>query len=177
VSTVTKLALPVLLIALAALAATAPAAPIPDVLKEPVLFFPVARVTWTYQYHEPGDRVGVELAQFVRSVTEAGGVTHVAPGQFQPHRTLLRWPAVPGDRWVVPAPTPDSPEERYEARGSEPVEVPAGRFDAVRVDTTNVWQDGGTKVDRNWYARNVGLVRWEDSLGRSMVLKRVARRY
>ena len=194
-------------ICLVLLAAEAPAAPVPDAVKEPVLFFPVARVTWTYQYHEPGDRVGVEVVEFVRSVTEAGGETLVALGSvhdgearpsslvvavsgrgvveggrpgsapFRPHRTLLRCPAVPGDRWVVPAPAPGYPEERYETRGAERVEVPGGRFDAVRVDTTSVWREGGTRVDRNWYAPNVGLVRWEDGLGRSMVLKRVARRH
>jgi hypothetical protein len=65
-----------LTIALAALAATAPAAPIPDVVKEPVLYFPTTVGTkWTYQCS------GTELVLTVTAVEAKAGAHVVSVGR------------------------------------------------------------------------------------------------
>jgi hypothetical protein len=192
-------------IALAALAATAPAAPVPDMVKEPVQFFPTTPVTWVYDFVGVQGHVRNEVTEVVMSVRDVKGEKQLTLGsvhegtarrsnlmmavsgrglvegngavnfQFDPGDAVLRWPVVPGDTWVG-RPRPAYKEWRYTTRGSERVEVPAGRYETVRVDTARVLYNGTTDlVTRAWYAPNVGMVKWEDSEGRLKVLKRFIR--
>lgn len=202
----TKLILPFLLIALAALAATAPAAPIPDVMKEPVLFFPTTPVTWVYEFWGVRWDYCTEVTEVILSVKDVNGEKVVALGsvhdgkarssnrmvsvsgrglvqgfggfnyRFETVGTALRWPVVPGDAWVGKLPPTGHKERRFVTRGWEKVRVPAGQFDAVRVDSTYVLHDGTAgRIDRTWYAPGVGEVKWEDEEGRRKVLKRFTR--
>ncbi len=73
---------------------------------------------------------------------------------------FLKEPAVPGTTWTIDGKDKDGrPWSRaHRVVGPEWVEVPAGRFHALRVDEEN-----GPKPDAkkwtNWYARGVGLIK------------------
>jgi hypothetical protein len=192
-------------VCLVVMAATAPAAPIPDVVKEPVLFFPTTPVTWVYECHGAGNEPVREEVRAVISVTDQGGAKLVtigtveggrvtsggwvvavsarglvsgsksAGGAFDPDATLLRTPAVAGDRWVVSRSGGVVRERRYATRGPEEVVVPAGRLQAVAVDITCVEEGGASWRERAWFAPGVGVVRWEFDHGRFHVLKRLIR--
>jgi hypothetical protein len=93
-------------------------------------------------------------------------------GGFAPTAELLRVPSVPGETWVIERDKAQvDKEQRYTSRGPEEVEVPAGKFQALRVDTEYVYRDGTSRKDRTWYAPGVGVVKWEGDEGRSKVLK------
>ena len=63
--------------------------------------------------------------------------------------------------------------EWYTARRWERIEVPAGKFDAERVDTAcQDRRDGTCGWSTCWYARGVGLVKYANSSGQSMVLNK-----
>jgi hypothetical protein len=194
-----------LAIVLAALAATAPAAPVPDDAKAPVLFFPTTPVTWVYESWGVRWDYSVEVIEVVMSVQDRKGEKVLALGsvhdgkahpsnsmmavggrgltkgytifneRYETGDRVLRWPIVAGDSWAG-RPRPEYLEWRYTTRGWETVTVPAGRYDAVRVDTSRVLHNGKTElVTSAWYAPGVGMVRWEDSEGRRQVLKRFVR--
>ena len=84
-----------------------------------------------------------------RYAVSPGGVARVRQDElaFDPPLRLLRLPSRPGDEWewdsAVASPRPPA---RYTGRsrsfGPEWVEVPAGRFQAVRVETE--YTDGDT---------------------------------
>jgi hypothetical protein len=47
----------------------------------------------------------------------------------------------------------------------EEIKVPAGKYRAIRVDVESV-NDGEVRLDRYWYAKNVGLIeRYSKSSG------------
>ena len=197
----TKLTLPFLLIAVAASAA---AAPVPDEAKAPVMFFPTTPVTWVYEYRL-GNELVSEVAETVIAVTDQDGMKVVAlgtvdagkarpddravavsarglvsgvkppDGRFVPRATILRVPVVPGEQWAGGRPGGFVPVWRVTTRGPEEVVVPAGRFQAVRVDATYVGADRSQKHDRSWYAPGVGAVRREFDSGVVHVLKRFIR--
>ena len=63
--------------------------------------------------------------------------------------------------------------EWYTARRPERVEVPAGKFDAERVDRVCENRLDGTRGwSTSWYARGVGLVKSVNSSGASLVLNK-----
>ena len=79
---------------------------------------------------------------------------------FMPEVCLLSLPVRPGAAWT----------SRFTFRGfkytltrtarkPEPVEVPAGRYEAVRVDIEDTKED--RIAGREWYAQGVGVVRAE----------------
>ncbi|MBN9520682.1 hypothetical protein J0H58_19550 [bacterium] len=199
----TKFPLPFLLIALAG---SAPAAPVPDEAKAPVMFFPTTPVTWVYECHGAGNEPVREVVRAVTAVTEQGGAKVVAigtvegrwvtsgagamavssrglvsgymtrSGGFDPDATLLRTPAVAGERWTVVRRTSGGVQEtRFTTRGPEEVVVPAGRFQAVAVDISCVVEGGPSWRERAWFAPGVGVVRWDFDHGRFHVLKRLIR--
>ncbi len=55
-------------------------------------------------------------------------------------------------------------------RGPEPVQVPAGRFEAIRIDTVTELPDGRVLEGALWLAPGVGLVKWQRETGRVDVL-------
>jgi hypothetical protein len=92
-------------------------------------------------------------------------------GNFVPTSEPLRIAAVPGSKWEDAIGSPLQRTEKHTFRGEEVIEVPAGRFHALRVETENVAAAGSKRVWRCWYAPGVGMVRFEDSNGVRKVLK------
>jgi hypothetical protein len=76
----------------------------------------------------------------------------------RPHR-LLRLPAKDGDAWAEePRSDDDDPTTKYTTGKVEVVEVPAGRFTAVRVEAV-LQANGGTARVTYWWAAGVGMVK------------------
>ena len=92
------------------------------------------------------------------------GVSRVRQGEsaFDPPLRLLRLPARPGNEWESDsAATSPFPPARYTGRcrafGPEWVEVPAGRYQAVRVETE--YTDGTRTFRRSAGSPGVGLLK------------------
>jgi hypothetical protein len=105
-------------------------------------------------------RVSVERAQGGRTVmgefevSEKGVVRLAGVGKGQPV-PLLKLPAKAGDTWGTEG---AGPTTTYTMGAEEEVEVPAGKFKALRVDAES--QLGGqTRKATAWYAPGVGLVK------------------
>lgn len=95
-----------------------------------------------------------------------------ATGGFVVTTQILRVPSIPGEEWVIERDKAQvDKEQRYTSRGPEEIEVPAGKFSTVRVDTEYVYRDGTSRKDKTWYAPGVGVVKWEGPEGRTKVLK------
>jgi hypothetical protein len=100
----------------------------------------------------------------------AAGVVRVAVGGGlpDPPLPLLKLPAKAGDTWdwVVAGfdGLKDPPKLTFTVRGEEAVEVPAGKFQAVRVDRgSGRGPFASTRSD--WYAPGVGLVKSVEAFG------------
>jgi len=188
----------------AAVAAGSPAAPVPDAAKAPVLFFPTTPVTWVYEFNS-NDEVVNEVVEVVLSVTDRKGDKlvelglvrggkahpsglvmavsgqglvegHTEGGGFVGDAPVLKVPAVPAQQWVAGKVGRAGQFRRFTSHGAEEVEVPAGRFRAMRVETTFVEPEGMPQlVEQKWYAPGVGVVKQADNLNRSRVLKRFTR--
>jgi hypothetical protein len=77
---------------------------------------------------------------------------------FDAPECILKLPVRAGDTWESPlGGQPDTPV-RYTTNKEEEVEVPAGKFRAVRIDSM-VKVKGITLGTTDWYARGVGLVK------------------
>jgi hypothetical protein len=95
-------------------------------------------------------------------VTAKGLYARAGPdGAFD--RCLLKLPATKGETWELASVTPGSPKTVYMTVGEEEIEVPAGKFRAVRVDSKTEYPKYTAK-DSVWYAPGVGVVkRWYNS--------------
>jgi hypothetical protein len=168
--------------ALILLAALAPAAPVPPDRK-PVPYMATTRGTvWTYadgksEYTDVVTGVekkadGAVVVTIARkgkdravpvSVVEvsARGLYRVSNGTaaVDPPRCLLKLPAKPGDTWEhAPRPPGRGQPGVYTLKGEEEVEVPAGKYKALRVDAVLEWPDG-PRPTTYWYAPGVGRVK------------------
>ena len=91
----------------------------------------------------------------------SGGVTYDQPLPF------LKSGAKPGEQWEYTYTRPPTAFHcRMKVAGPEKVEVPAGKFDAVRVNTAETNnpvgaanRNGAPVESSSWYAPGVGLVR------------------
>jgi hypothetical protein len=173
------------LVSLACVAATA-AAPAPKA-KDAGEYFPIrqgdkrvydqregGRVTNTFtdvvtavdQRHD-GRRVTVrrtfpETAPFVTTVAVSrDGVFRVAVGErtLDKPMTLLKLPATAATKWEQDGRT-------FTVVKDEEVEVPAGKYLAVRVDVAG---PDGKPVTRLWFAPEVGLVKMTDPSGETVL--------
>lgn len=121
-----------------------------------------------------------EREQILKASVSAKGVYQLQMGPFQVDPVCeLRFPVKAGNSRAV-----DIPSQEGGLRGStgtvtvgdaEDVDVPAGKFRAVRVDVTVTTVDGKPlakprRVTR-WYAPGVGLVKLTGETGVSRVLK------
>ncbi|CAG1002291.1 hypothetical protein MYXO_03116 [Myxococcaceae bacterium] len=86
-----------------------------------------------------------------------GGGGRVA---FDPPRPLLRLPLRDAAQWSWSgnARLHTRVDERSRVVGREKVEVPAGRFETIRI-LTEIEQGGARATKTSWYAAGVGLVR------------------
>lgn len=88
-------------------------------------------------------------------------------GPLDPPYVLLRSPVSAGDSWAVEAPDLSGTKT---VGGVEAVTVPAGRFQAVRVETD--YTSGGRRQKNTaWYAPGVGLVKAVNDGTSTWVLK------
>ena len=113
---------------------------------------------------EPADRGGFVVTMQVDGredpqrvlVTDKGLVTLAMGGKrLEPPACFLKLPAVPGETWEAQV---RDLTFKYTTVGPERVEVPAGKFDAIRVDMTHEVAGRQVKVSY-WYALGVGPVK------------------
>lgn len=116
-------------------------------------------VTVVQEYKGETEPVGkfIVSAKGLQQV-EYGGKTIADPPDL-----LLKLPAKPGDIWEPPAGKkvePREPKLTYTLTAIEEVEVPAGKFRAVRVDS--VLEETGHQPYRQttWYAQDIGMIKW-----------------
>lgn len=178
-----SLAAPAFLLTAAALAAQPPDRP---------LYFPT-KVGSTWEYDDGGGTKAATKTVAKAEKTARGWEVSVradkAPGEagddrvlvsekgvfvmgerdekYNPPLCVLKLPAHAGDTWDITAPKIAGKATTF---GEEPVEVPAGKYTAVRVDTTMALR--GTTVKRSyWYAPGVGLVKATED-GKALVTLR-----
>jgi hypothetical protein len=179
----------VLLVA-ALLITLAPAAPVPTHLRKPPVYYYPTTVGTTWVYEDPNGEETLTITKVedvdggklvtVETVTDTGRKPEekmiVSEGglaraeargyKFTPPSVMLKVPFRPGDSWKS---DPDRSEENAKIIGVERVRVPAGTFEAVRVDAK--YATGGPQKEPAsfWYAPGVGLVKFTG--GKEQVLK------
>lgn len=97
-------------------------------------------------------------------VSEKGVVMHVSLRQkVDPLLPLLQLPAKPGNSWEYqPKATPgrEFPKTKHTVGKEEDVEVPAGKFKAIRLELDQDRKDGKNPVRQTeWHAPRVGMVK------------------
>ena len=174
-----------LLIAFSCLIATitlGTAAPIPKDTKKPVLYFPTkAGFEWKYEYkggYIYNEKVTmVEQGKEGAALVTAGGCTYevsqrgvfaVANGDdpIDPPICHIKIPFKAGEKWENKM-TFQNKELNNGLRnvvGIEKVEVPAGKFDAIRVEHWPSTEPGEKEIRHTiWYARDIGMVKLEST--------------
>jgi hypothetical protein len=107
------------------------------------------------------------------------GVTRMKLGTRETVSPLLRLPAKAGDTWTferqpLPGAAFLNAKQIYTMGGEEDLDVPAGKFRAVRVEMESFVEDEKRASATAWYAPGVGLVKSVTKLGaneRTQVLK------
>jgi hypothetical protein len=79
--------------------------------------------------------------------------------KMDPPRCLLKLPAKAGDTWAHVPPPNQGLKAGYTHRGEEEVDVPAGKYTAVKVEAELELRDGTTSRVTYWYAPGVGRVK------------------
>ena len=95
-------------------------------------------------------------------VSQAGVVHRTSAGRkLDPPKTVIKLPFKPGEKWdYQPKPEGGGPvgKRNYASVAEEEVEVPAGKYKAIRIDET--WEDRrGPVRSSQWHAPGVGLVK------------------
>lgn len=174
------------LLALVACAPLAAAAPVPK-KEEPKLYFPVAKGAKAVLVSKDGDATN-ETVETVTDVGHKDGVYTVSleskhaggrtstrtlevseRGVFQTAvngaagkepTPLLKAGSKPGDTWAAEVRAPGGQGTRtFTAGKEEELEVPAGKFKAVRVDSETATARGVVSKGSQWYAPGVGMVK------------------
>ncbi len=94
----------------------------------------------------------------------AGGLAEgkfEGPEKFVRRTTTLRVPDTLDSRWEVKIEGRGDCKAIHTFRGAEEVEVPAGKFTALRVDTEYQYAHAAWQMWHRWYAPGVGLVKAE----------------
>ena len=172
---------------LAALLLPLPALAAPGVKDKPVYYYPTAEgdkrvyesqvgkttleITEVVTKVEPkGDGLRVTLGRVIDGTTRPQGPVDVsARGVFRTAGSkhdgepfpLVKLPVKAGDTWSQTLELPtgrDSMKVTYTVVGEEDVEVPAGKFKAVRIDQVGV-AAAGTIKGSSWHAPGIGLIK------------------
>jgi hypothetical protein len=169
-------------------AALAVAAPVPKDQKG-VLYYPTTKDSkWTYSTRSPtggvsetsevvtdvekkadghdegpvGRVIKDRVTVFQKIEVSARGLSRVGAGggaAMDPPRTLLKVGAKVGDTWDHnPKPGQGQPG-KYVFRGDEEVEVPAGKYKALKVEADIEFTKGQPSRVTYWYAPGVGQVK------------------
>ncbi len=164
-----------------AIAVAATAAPVPSGLAPPPYMPTVLGTKWVYDYYgdEQTEEItavekqdGVEVVTIERIVKkkykEERRVKVAGDGLFQltggpafnhTPMLLLKLPHRPGDSWETFTGAWGGGFGEVTALKAERVQVPAGRYDVVGVETKYPQRVGDAVVAKWWYARGVGLVK------------------
>jgi hypothetical protein len=78
---------------------------------------------------------------------------------FKPPCCILRLPSKAGDTWELNDPTVFPRAIKFTTRDEEEVEVPAGKFKAIRIEKKSVLSDGKTIRVTEWAAAGIGTVK------------------
>ena len=154
-------------------------------------YFPLETGTsWTYLTHGGRDYVKRVVGRETVNATSCAVVQHgdlekhwISAGEdgVRVHRSkgvtfdapllLFKFPLKAGDAWTGEARAGEGPiAYAFATAGEEDVEVPAGRFRAVRVD----WSMG-TSSGKTWLARGIGSVKESYAGGAGLDLVRMSR--
>jgi hypothetical protein len=182
------------LVGLVAAVSLVPAAPVPTHLrpKEPLLFHPVQKgARWVYEQNgreytcvitasEENAKTGMTtvtisqegpngtFTQLKKVAVGSSGVLWLenTAGPFDEPYWLLKSPVRERDEWTFRTSGPGIANMKGTMRAAkvEEVEVPAGKFSAVRIEQeatflTNGEPDGGF-CQTFWFAPGIGLVKW-----------------
>jgi len=170
---------------LAALLAATLAAPVPKA-KAPPLYFPTTvGATWVYErdggeeavtvsaVEKDGDDLVVTRTSADKRGIKYGTVVVSADGLRQPRELadgkvgwVLKTTVRDGDSWDVPD------GGKRTVHGPEEVEVPAGKYQALRV----VWERDGETVT-SWYAPDMGEVKRTTKRGEEEVVFRALKSF
>jgi hypothetical protein len=169
-----------------------PAAPVPKhLMKEPVYYYPTTvGAKWAYEddlvrvVSKVEERDGIKVVTVERGdgdqrtpyevveVSATGLVrTECSVGKLNPPYVLLKAPFKIGDSWTFDSPGSPSiaaSQGTCVIASVEQIKVPAGTFEAVRVDvdyTINIGNEWRPEKIRSWYAPNVGLVKMTNEKG------------
>ncbi|WP_020468080.1 hypothetical protein [Zavarzinella formosa] len=165
------------------------AAPIPK--DKPILYFPTKvgdKRVYVGHGRGPDGASGGEIIEIVTAVEVEDGKFVVSlskdfngeqGGKFKCHvstnglfqtdpdsqdhgRPILKLPATKGDTWEVV----DSPGRKtvYVVAGEEEVVVPAGKFKAIRIDSS-IESKKFPQKESNWYVPGIGCVKHQCSIG------------
>jgi hypothetical protein len=97
-------------------------------------------------------------------VSEKGVFEQVAfPGgaNLRPPVCLLQLPHRDGNKWETKTTVLDMIRtETRTAHGPELVEVPGGKYKAIRVESEYAHDGGKARKQTQWYASGIGLVKW-----------------
>jgi hypothetical protein len=170
----------------------APAAPVPKHLMKdrPAQYFPTTVGTkWVYE--DPNGEETLELVKVeVVNGAQVVSVVKVLDDRTAPNQRVavsatqiarLAWSGEPFVEPLVMLKIPCRAGEKWEydtagvkgtdtIAGVERVTVPAGTFEAVRVDSVYTFV-GKTENDSFWYAAGIGLVKMKYDGGKERVLK------
>jgi hypothetical protein len=168
--------------ALALFLAVASAAPVPKEKTKTPDYYPTALGSrWVYKVGETEiatEVTAVEVKKDARlatistlvngkavsteriSVSDKGVFRdQINKADLKPPLCILKSPLKSGDKWEVDSSVQDQPMKMsFTAGGPEEVEVPAGKYKAVRVDADGTIAGTQTKVTY-WFAPDVGVVK------------------
>jgi len=123
-----------------------------------------------------GKRPGIAAANSNKIRVTTAGIFRVAVGDMEldPPYCLLQLPPKPGSKWEFEIPGANGAAKTKGTSsivGEEAVEVPAGKFKAIRVDSEFVGPDGKASQSTAWYAPGVGMVKTAYGSDRTITLK------
>jgi hypothetical protein len=175
------------LLSIAALVAAAPAAPVPKDADKPVLYYPVQKgTTWVYKTGDDEETSTITDVEKKKDGAFLVTISRESQRGFVPHSRMLvsgegvavvevkLTGLVPLDEplWVLKTPSAGGKSwgvavalggdelgvGKMTASGPEKVEVPAGTYQAVRVDMDGTFFGERQQVT-TWYAVGVGKVK------------------
>jgi hypothetical protein len=83
---------------------------------------------------------------------------------YDPPVCLLKLPAKPGDTWTTELSGKGQPRKTiYTYRGEEEVEVPAGKFKALKIESE--METGKSVRATFWYVAGIGMVKSSTKFG------------
>ncbi|MCE1247647.1 MAG: hypothetical protein LWY06_13475 [Firmicutes bacterium] len=113
------------------------------------------------EYYEVDPAVGVQLRkQGFRLMDPKIGKTQYIQVGFNPPQLMLKFPLTQGQNWTRKINRGNAFDTAmFVVKGVEKVETPAGKYDALKIESSGQSSQGGEFTAQQWYAPNVGLVK------------------